>query len=192
MTEEKNDLTEEVDLINAAKTDPEAFGQLYERYVGCIYNYIYYKVGSSKDAEDLTARVFFKALKSIGGYRHMGLPFSAWLYRIAHNLVANFHRDRSRVQEISIENLVIEDHSRSGAPEHHIEAKQESAFLLQLVNDLSPQKRELVILKHVHKLSNEEIGKIFGKSEGAIKSLYHRTLVELKERARQNDQTRIL
>ncbi len=87
---------------------------------------------------------------------------------------------------------MIEDHSRSGAPEHHIEAKQESAFLLQLVNDLSPQKRELVILKHVHKLSNEEIGKIFGKSEGAIKSLYHRTLVELKERARQNDQTRIL
>ncbi|MDD4042994.1 MAG: sigma-70 family RNA polymerase sigma factor [Anaerolineaceae bacterium] len=192
MTEENTNLSEEVDLINAAKTDPEAFGQLYERYVERIYNYIYFKVGSVKDAEDLTAKVFFKALKSVGGYRHMGLPFSAWLYRIAHNLVANFHRDRSRIQEISIENLVLEDRSHSSAPENLMEAKQESAFLLRLVNDLSPQKRELVILKHVHRLSNEEIGKIFGKTEGAIKSLYHRTLVELKERAKNNDETRIL
>ncbi len=122
----------------------------------------------------------------------MGLPFSAWLYRIAHNLVANYHRDRFKVQEISIENLVVEDTNRSSAPEHLMETKQENAFLMGLVNDLSPQKRELIILKYVQKLSNEEIGQIFGKTEGAIKSLYHRTLVELKERAKQNKDARIL
>ncbi len=192
MLEQNRDLSEEVALINAAKTDPEAFGLLYERYVERIYNYIYFRVGGASDAEDLTAKVFFKALRNIGGYRHMGLPFSAWLYRIAHNLVANYHRDRFKVQEISIENLVVEDTNRSSAPEHLMETKQENAFLMGLVNDLSPQKRELIILKYVQKLSNEEIGQIFGKTEGAIKSLYHRTLVELKERAKQNKDARIL
>lgn len=191
MQDEKSAINDEVALINAAKTDPEAFGQLYERYVERIYNYIYFRVGGAGDAEDLTARVFFKALRGIGGYRHMGLPFSAWLYRIAHNLVANYHRDRSRMQEISIENLVVEDTNNSSAPEHLMETRQENDFLLALINDLSPQKKELIILKYVQKLSNEEIGQIFGKTEGAIKSLYHRTLVELKERAKQNNDARI-
>ncbi|NLG40466.1 MAG: sigma-70 family RNA polymerase sigma factor [Chloroflexi bacterium] len=191
MQDEKSAINDEVALINAARTDPEAFGQLYERYVERIYNYIYFRVGGAGDAEDLTARVFFKALRGIGGYRHMGLPFSAWLYRIAHNLVANYHRDRSRMQEISIENLVVEDTSKSSAPEHLMETRQENDFLLALINDLSPQKKELIILKYVQKLSNEEIGQIFGKTEGAIKSLYHRTLVELKERAKQNNDARI-
>lgn len=192
MLEEKSDLSEEVILINAAKTDPQAFGLLYERYVDRIYNYIYFRVGSVTDAEDLTAKVFFKALRNIGSYRHMGLPFSAWLYRIAHNLVANYHRDRSKTQEISIENLVVEDTSRISAPEHLLEIQQENTYLMGLINDLSPQKRELIILKYVHKLSNEEIGQILGKTEGAIKSLYHRTLVELKERARRSSDNRNL
>lgn len=192
MLEENSDLSEEVILINAAKTDPQAFGLLYERYVDRIYNYIYFRVGSVTDAEDLTAKVFFKALRNIGSYRHMGLPFSAWLYRIAHNLVANFHRDRSKTQEISIENLVVEDTSRISAPEHLLEIQQENTYLMGLINDLSPQKRELIILKYVHKLSNEEIGQILGKTEGAIKSLYHRTLVELKERARRSSDNRNL
>ena len=192
MLEENSDLSEEVTLINAAKTDPQAFGLLYERYVDRIYNYIYFRVGSVTDAEDLTAKVFFKALRNIGSYRHMGLPFSAWLYRIAHNLVANYHRDRSKTQEISIENLVVEDTSRISAPEHLLEIQQENSYLMGLINDLSPQKRELIILKYVHKLSNEEIGQIFGKTEGAIKSLYHRTLVELKERARRSSDNRNL
>ncbi|MGI6258372.1 MAG: sigma-70 family RNA polymerase sigma factor [Anaerolineaceae bacterium] len=193
MTEQKqNDLSEEVALINDARTNPESFGLLYEKYVGKIYNYIYFKVGNSDDAQDLTAKVFFKALKSIGNYRHMGLPFSAWLYRIAHNLVANHHRDRSRVTEVSIDNLILVDQSRSAAPEAVMVRKQDNAYLLELINELTPQKRELIVLKFVQKLSNQEIGVIFGKTEGAIKSLYHRTLTELKEKAREYTDTRIL
>ena len=76
-------------LIARAKEDPEAFGLLYERYVGNIYNYIYYRTGNHHDAEDLTARTFFRALKHVSRYVDRGAPFSAWLYRIAHNLVAN-------------------------------------------------------------------------------------------------------
>ena len=193
MAEQKiNDLSEEVALINDARTNPESFGLLYEKYVGKIYNYIYFKVGNNDDAEDLTAKVFFKALKSIGSYRHMGLPFSAWLYRIAHNLVANHHRDRSRVAMVSIDDLVLADQSRSAAPEALMVKKQDNAYLLELINNLTPQKQELIVLKFVQKLSNEEIGVIFGKTEGAIKSLYHRTLTELKEKAKEYIDTRIL
>ena len=122
----------------------------------------------------------------------MGLPFSAWLYRIAHNLVANHHRDRSRVTEVSIDNLILVDQSRSAAPEAVMVRKQDNAYLLELINELTPQKRELIVLKFVQKLSNQEIGVIFGKTEGAIKSLYHRTLTELKEKAREYTDTRIL
>jgi len=192
MTEEKKvDLTEEVALINDARTNPDAFGLLYERYVGKIYNYVYFRVGNANDAEDLTAKVFFKALKNIGTYRHLGLPFSAWLYRIAHNLVANHFRDRAKVTEVSIENLVIPDTSRSSSPEVYLSKKQDNTYLLRLINDLTPQKRELIILKFVQKLSNAEIAVVFGKTEGAIKSLYHRTLTELKDRAKDDNETRI-
>lgn len=175
------DEIDEIELINQAKTDSEAFGLLYDRYVARIYNYIYFRVGHVGDAEDLTAKVFFKALDNIGKYRHMGLPFSAWLYRIAHNQVANFHRDCSRVKEISIDDLVISDAASNPAPERAVQNLEERNALLRLVNDLSPQKRELVVLKFAHRLSNAEIGLILGKSEGAVKSLYHRTLLELRD-----------
>ena len=187
-------LTEEIDevaLINLARTDAEAFGALYERYVDRIYNYVFFRVGNSTDAEDLTSKVFFRALKSIGGYKHMGLPFSAWIYRIAHNLVANYHRDRLRGREISIENLSLPDTGKLAAPEQKMAQLQDHEFLLRVINDLSQQKRELILLKFVQNLSNEEISYIFGKTEGAIKSLYHRTLLELRDRVKELENPRI-
>jgi RNA polymerase sigma-70 factor (ECF subfamily) len=183
MKEPLDESIDEVALINRARTDPEAFGFLYERYVSRIYNYIYFRVGSVLDAEDITSKVFFKALNSIGFYRHMGLPFSAWLYRIAHNQVANYHRDRSRMREIAIDEMVnpLPD-AKPERPEPALERNLEINRLMRVVNDLPEQKRELIFLKFVDKLSNEEIGKILGKTEGAIKSLYHRTLLELRDR----------
>ena len=90
-------------LARAAEGDNEAFGILYDRYIGRIYNYIYYRTGNQHDAEDLTSRVFTRAIKHIPHYEDRGLPFSAWLYRIAHNLVANFHRDNSRRQIVELD-----------------------------------------------------------------------------------------
>lgn len=174
---------DEIAIIEQAKKEPEAFGLLYEKYINRIYNYIYFRVGNVKDAEDLTTRVFMRALDNIGRYRNMGLPFSAWLYRIAHNQVANFHRDNSRTREISIDEMLIPppqlktDHPESSA------LKQESInHLMSLINDLSADKRELIMLKFVEKLSNEEISHALGRTEGAIKSLYHRTLLEMRDR----------
>lgn len=177
-----NDLHDEVALINAAKTDPTAFGELYIRYVDRIYNYIFFRTGSVKDAEDLTEKVFFKAMSHIKMYRHMGLPFSAWLYRIAHNLVANYHRDRARKEEIPLDDGQIFFLSHSDQlPETRVLKKQEVENLLTHIRKLSPIRQELLILKFLDRLSNVEIGKILRKSEGAIKSLYHRTLLELRE-----------
>ena len=178
-----SDKTDEIALIDAAKKDSAAFGELYQNYVERIYNYIYYRIGSAKDAEDLTGKVFFKAMSHIKGYKHMGLPFSAWLYRIAHNLVANYHRDHSRKQEISLDNLPGQVLPQMQAqPEARIFQKQEVEGLLEMIRDLAPNRQELLILKFVDQLSNAEIGQIMRKSEGAIKSLYHRTLLELRER----------
>ena len=174
---------DEKDLINAAKNDAAAFGELYQRYVERIYTYIYYRTGSVKDAEDLTGKVFFKAMNHIKRYKHMGLPFSAWLYRIAHNLVANYHRDKSRRQEIPIE-AVAQQYTieRESHPEAKVAQSQEVENLLTQIRELAPNRQALLILKFVDQLSNAEIGKIMRKSEGAIKSLYHRTLVELREK----------
>lgn len=178
-----SELNEEVALIDAAKDDPTAFGTLYTRYVEKIYNYIYFRTGSVKDAEDLTGKVFFKAMSHIKGYKHMGLPFSAWLYRIAHNLVANYHRDQSKMQEISIDNITGTPlPQKEPQPESRVVHNQEVEDLLGTIRDLADNRQELLILKFVDQLSNAEIGKIMRKSEGAIKSLYHRTLIELREK----------
>jgi RNA polymerase sigma-70 factor (ECF subfamily) len=167
-------------LIARTQEDPEAFGLLYERYVGRIYNYIYYRTGNHQDAEDLTARTFYQALRHISRYVDRGAPFSAYLYRIAHNAVANWHRDRSRRQIISLDELVMGTLKREG-PASRAEERESQALLLQAVRQLPPERQQLLILKFVEQMRNAEIGEVMGRTEGAIKSLYHRTLVALRE-----------
>lgn len=174
------DLDDEVALTLAARGDVEAFGVLYERYVGRIYNYIYYRTGNYEDAEDLTARVFFRAMRHIGNYRHRGLPFSAWLYRIAHNLVANWHRDNSRKQEIPLDDISLPP-IRGDHPETRLLKSEEEENLLKMIRRLPPERQQLLILKFVERMSNSEIGEIMGRTEGAVKSLYHRTLLSLRQ-----------
>ncbi len=168
-------------LARAAQGDREAFGLLYERYVGRIYNYIYSRTANQHDAEDLTARVFFRAMRHIGNYQDKGVPFSAWLYRIAHNLVANWHRDNSRRQEIPLADGV-NTRGEKEHPEVHLLNLEEQEDLLRLIRTLPPDRQQLLLLKFVDHLSNAEIGQVMGRTEGAIKSLYHRTLIALRDR----------
>ncbi len=166
-------------LVQLAKEDPEAFGELYERYVTKIYNYIYYRVGDQAEAEDLTARTFFRALRKIGSYEERGLPFSAWLYRIAHNLVANWHRSQSRRKSVQLDELIIatSDVSSPGALVEKQEAKE---VLLEVIRELPEDRQQLLILKFVERMPNAKIGQVMGRSESSIKSLYHRTLKTLR------------
>ncbi len=176
-----NGVTEnEKALVERAKRDPAAFGVLYEKHVKKIYNYIYYRVGNQQDAEDLTARTFYRALSRLDSYEHRGIPFSAWLYRIAHNLVANWHRHRNRHKMISLDKLAIES-EREMEPVRLAEANEEKRALLAAIGRLSPDRQQLLILKFVEGMTNAEIGQVMGRSEEAIKSLYHRTLVALRK-----------
>jgi RNA polymerase sigma-70 factor (ECF subfamily) len=174
------DINDEIALVQAGEGSSEAFGVLYERYVGRIYNYIFYRTGNQSDAEDLTARVFLRAMHHIKHYQNRGLPLSAWLYRIAHNLVANWYRDNSRRPEISLDDAVIVRQHWQEHPEHALLKAEEREHLLSLIRCLPHDRQQLLILKFVDHLSNIEIGQIMGKSEGAVKSLYHRTLLSLR------------
>lgn len=174
------ELSDEIALKLAAQGDQDAFGVLYERYVGRIYSYIYYRTGNQHDAEDLTARVFFRAMRHVGNYKDRGLPLSAWLYRIAHNLVANWHRDNSRRREIPLEEIILVRHSGE-LPEAVLIENEEKENLLKVIHRLPEDRQLLLILKFVEHLSNAEIGQVMGRSEGAVKSLYHRTLLSLRD-----------
>ncbi len=179
-----SELESDASLIARAEDDPAAFGALYQRYAAKIYNYIYYRTGNHHEAEDLTARTFQRAMNHIGRYDERGLPFSAWLYRIAHNLVANWHRDRSRRKVLALDEVELAGtrlQSHNPAPEAITETKEMRQQLLAVIRCLPPERQQLLILKFVERLSNAEIGKIMKRSEGAIKALYHRTLIALRD-----------
>jgi RNA polymerase sigma-70 factor (ECF subfamily) len=168
------------ELVKRVKKDPAAFGLVYERYVTRIYNYVYYRVGNHHDAEDLTSRVFHRALTHIKDYSDRGVPFSAWLYRIAHNLVANWHRDHARRQDLALDDVTLVGDAVE-MPEWVAENNEVRRWLLAAIRRLPEERQELLILKFVEQMSNAEAGQIMGRTEGAIKSLYHRTLLALRD-----------
>jgi len=175
-----SNLALEAELVKRARGDPQAFAGLYEQHVERIYAYIYHRVGNAHDAEDLTARTFYRALERLDQYEDRGLPFSAWLFRIAHNLVANWHRDRQRRRFLSFDRLW--GHSHDGdSPEGQVEREARQAALWAAIDRLPEQRRNLLLLKFGGELSNIEIGDFLDKSESAIKSLYFRTLTALRK-----------
>jgi RNA polymerase sigma-70 factor (ECF subfamily) len=170
----------EAALVARARTDAGAFGQLYERYVDRVYSYIYHRVGNVQDTEDLTARTFYRALDKLDSYEDRGLPFSAWLFRIAHNLTANWHRDHSQRRILSLDRLWWQ--SKEGdSPEEQVTQSEEQEALMEAISRLPEERRNLLHYKFGTTLSNLEIGEMMNKSESAIKSLYFRTLATLRQ-----------
>lgn len=169
----------EAALVTQAREDPDAFGELYRRNVDRIYTYIYYRTGNQGDAEDLTARTFHQALSHLPRYTDQGLPFIAWLYRIAHNLVANHHRSLSRWKFSSLEDSEAVSRSTE-SPERTAEAHDRQAALWSAIRRQPEERQRLLILKFGERLSNEEIGAELGRTESSVKSLYFRTLKALK------------
>jgi len=177
---EARELEDDQMLAQRARHDPEAFGVLYERHIGAIYRYVYYRVGNTEDAEDLTARVFTRALKHMRNYSDRGVPFSAWLYRIAHNVVANYHRDNSRHPSVPLDDMELHGAHHDDA-DAKIDVDRQRDRLIRAIALLPEDRQQLVVLKFVQQLQNAEIGQIMNRSEGAVKSLYHRTLGQLRE-----------
>lgn len=167
-------------LVEEARRNPTAFGILYERYIDRIYGYIYHRVGNAQEAEDLTARTFYRALDNLHTYEDRGAPFAAWLFRIAHNLMANWHRDRSRRRFLSLDRLWGQQ-AENDSPEEQVEQEENREALWSAISRLPEERRNLLLWKFGSQMSNLEIGELMNKSESAIKSLYFRTLAALRQ-----------
>lgn len=169
------------ELIARARENPETFGELYQRYVQRIYNYHYRHTSNRADAEDLTSRTFYKALRNLNRYQEQkGATFQSWLFRIAHNLVVNWYRDASRHPAVAVDALEPLA-TENGNPHRAAEQAEQQAWLLAQIDKLPEERKTLLILKFVECMTNAEIGEILGKTEGAIKALYFRTLANLRE-----------
>ena len=142
-------------LQHAIGGDKEAFSILYQNHVSRIYNYIFYRTGNELEAEDLTAKVFFRAMNHIKTYRNLGVPFAAWLYRIAHNLVANWRRDSARRQDVTLEEDI--EMGSADLPETTLLQKIEQDHLLRAIRHLSSDRQQILILKYIDQLTNAEI-----------------------------------
>ena len=189
----KVQLTEDIDevtLINLARTDPEAFGALYERYVERIYNYVFFRVGNSIDAEDLTSKVFFRALKSIGGYKHMGLPFSAWIYRIAHNqVISNFRKRQARPEAYSmpIDSPGFQLLADDIALDNQSDINLRQVLISKALQKIEAKYREILVLKFFEDKSYQEISDILKKPSGTVASLLNRAKKSLKNHLPEKD-----
>ena len=165
-------------LIVAAKAgDASAFGELYERYRDAIYRFCLARTGTSHDAEDLTADVFVKALHSIDRYQDRGLPFAAFLYRIARN--AAIDRSRTLKQPLSVDGLLVEPRSSQNV---EVEATfaVEKTILLAALTRLKPEHRDVITMRFIEGYSALEVAQLLGKTEGAIRTLQHRALERLR------------
>jgi RNA polymerase sigma-70 factor, ECF subfamily len=156
----------------------DALEELYLLHFDRIYSYLHMSVGNRHDAEDLTTQVFVRMLESIGKFRWRSAPFSAWLFRIAHNLAMDHFRANKRWQP---EEDVPEPDpgDRSAAEEEALESIGRQS-MLEMIGELSHEQQQVLTLKFVFSFSNAEAATILGKTEGAIKSLQHRALASLQ------------
>ena len=167
------------DLVERAQLgDRSALEELYLIHFDRIYSYLHMSVGSRHDAEDLTTQTFVKMLESIGRFRWRSVPFSAWLFRIAHNLAMDHFRARRRWQPE--EDIPEPPGSEENSAEEQALASIGDASLLELIARLSPEQRQVLTLKFVFRFSNGEAAAILEKTEGAVKSLQHRALASLQ------------
>jgi RNA polymerase sigma-70 factor (ECF subfamily) len=176
-TDPKVELNDEGRLVTrATKRDSAAFGILYETHLDRIYRYVYYRVGSTSEAEDLSEQVFLKAWEAIERYEPRGVPFIAWLYRLAHNLVVDHYRSRRPT-------LTLEEVGEAEEPGANVvdavEEKLDAEEIRVALRRLSPEHQQLIALRFVEGLSHAEVAQITGKSEGATRVVQYRALQSL-------------
>ena len=163
----------------AQQGDREALEELYLLHFDRIYSYLHVSVGNRHDAEDLTTQTFLKMLESIKRFRWRSAPFSAWLFRIAHNVAMDHFRASRRWQpEEDVPEPPGEEEPSAEAAALQSIGRQS---MLELIEGLSHEQQQVLTLKFVFNFSNAEVATILGKTDGAIKSLQHRALVSLQQ-----------
>src|SRR3954469_12606415 len=180
-TQKKESETKRVRALveRAQQGERDALEELYLIHFDRIYSYLHVSVGNRHDAEDLTTQAFLKMLESIKKFRWQSAPFSAWLFRIAHNLAMDHFRANRRWQPEE-EVPEPEPDEVTSAETGALESIGRKS-MLELIEDLSPEQQQVLTLKFVFNFANAEAATILGKTEGAIKSLQHRALVSLQK-----------
>src|SRR5436190_10097323 len=159
--------------------DREALEELYLLHFDRIYSYLHMSVGNRHDAEDLTTQTFLKMLEAIGRFRWQSAPFSAWLFRIAHNLAMDHFRASRRWQPE--EEVPEPPDSEEASAEDEAMYSIGRQSMLELIENLSEDQQQVLTLTFVFNFANADVATILGKTEGAIKSLQHRALVSLQK-----------
>jgi RNA polymerase sigma-70 factor (ECF subfamily) len=167
----------------ASEGDRDAYAELYQRYVDKIYRYIYYKVGQRDETEDLCSQCFMKAWDAIGDYEWRNHPFGAWLFRIAHNLVVDYHRARRDVVSLTDATPQLEQRaSRDDVRPERILGEMITMDRVQhAIGRLTEEQQQVLILRFFEGLSTGEVADLMGKRRGAIRGLQFRALSALRE-----------
>jgi RNA polymerase sigma-70 factor (ECF subfamily) len=172
-------LDKENQLVEQAKRDPQQFGLIYDRYVEQIYRYVFRRVSDQAVAEDLTSQTFYDALAHLNSYEFKGYPFSAWLYKIAHNNVLKWYRVTTRAPKVDLEDIVELKSDENISDEAAV--NQERVRIMDLLQKLEYEERELIRLKYFEEVTNIEIGQIMGISANNVGVKLYRSLKKLKQ-----------
>ncbi len=167
-------------IAGAAEGDREAFGALYERYVFKVFRHVYYLTSDLHTAEDLTAQTFLKALEAIPRYEMRGVPFLAWLLRIAYNLTVNHKKVRANGTAPLPETVEVQGTLYS--PEASCEAKADGEHVWEGVRTLRGDQRQVIVMRFVDGLSYSDVAKMLGKSIGTVRVIQYRALSALRRR----------
>ena len=169
---------DEQDLVHRAQNgDKEAFTELYEAYFGKLYRYVVVRIGNRAEAEDMTQQVFVKAYKSISSYRWRGVPFSAWLFRIAHNLVVDFFRKESTRPTVPLEESLMASNDNV---QQVVERRLDVERVMAATRQLTAAQREVISLRFAGGLAIAEVARVMNKNEGAVKALQHSAIAALR------------
>jgi RNA polymerase sigma-70 factor (ECF subfamily) len=167
--------------VRAAQADGAAFATLYRRYVDRVYGYAFYQLGDHHDAEDATERIFLAAFRALPDFNDQGSSFRAWLFRIAHNTIANAHRSRARKRT----ERLPDDFERAAPdadPAGQVALADELREIRRVVAQMPDDRRQVILLRFVDDLSTNEIAQVLDRSPGAVRVLLHRSLRELAAR----------
>ena len=170
-------VVELVDRVVAVR-DARAFGELYDRFVERVYRYVYFRTGSHTEAEDLTEQVFLKAWEAIGRYRWQGRPFLAWLYRLAHN--AHIDHVRSQRPTTSLTNDQRPLDLASPRASLELGRTLDAEVIAGALAELTIDQQQVIVMKFIEGLDNEQIAQLMDKREGAIRALQMRALMSMR------------
>lgn len=162
----------------ASAGDADAFGKIYDIFLDEVYRFVYFRVGNRQDAEDITEQIFISMFTAISRYNDDGLPFGAWVYRIARNKVTDFYRSRKPLLPL-VEAVGVTD--PKPGPEEQTDQKMLRNEVLRSLTQIPHQYQELIILKFIEDKDNEEISVILDKPVSHIRVLQHRAIAALRK-----------